>query len=126
MNTYELRDLDEARRFLCQGLWWQQTETPSAATVREALEWALQVASSGSPLPPIGFIADLGRLAFRLDWETRVHRTAVNVPNLPVNLLRTYEDQVLGKLEGDWTFAAPAMPCAATRAATGRAAWHSS
>jgi hypothetical protein len=104
MNTYELRDLDEARRFLSQGLWWQQTEVPSAATVRESLEWALQVAGGGQPLPPIGFVADLGHLAFRLDWEARAHRATVSVPNLPVNLLRTYEDQVLGKIDGDWTF----------------------
>ena len=104
MNTYELRDLDEAHRFLCQGLWWQQAEVPAAATVRAALAWALQVAGGGQPLPPIGFIADLGHLAFRLDWEAPAHRAAVNVPNLPVNLLSTYADQVLGKIDGDSTF----------------------
>ena len=30
MSTYEIRDLDEARRFLYQGLWWQQAEAPAA------------------------------------------------------------------------------------------------
>ncbi len=104
MNTYELRNLDDARCFLCQGLWWQQTEAPTAATVRESLEWALQIAGGGLPLPPIGFLADLGHLAFRLDWQARTHRIPAKVPNLPIQLLRTYEDQVLGKIDGDWTF----------------------
>ena len=104
MNTYELRDLDEARLFLCQGLWWQKIEAPSGVSVREVLGWALQIASSGHPLPPVGFLADLGHLAFRLDWEARTRRTSDNVPGLPVQLLRIYEDQVLGKIDGDWTF----------------------
>jgi hypothetical protein len=104
MSVYELRDPDEARRFLAQGLWWQRVTPPSAATVRPALEWALEVASSGQPLPPVGFVADMGNVAFGTDWESRSGQDAVAAPSLPINLVRTYEDHVLGKLYGDWTF----------------------
>ena len=103
MSDYELRDLDEARRFLLQGLWWQRVVPPSATTVRPALEWALELASEGHPLPPLGFIADLGHAAFGMDWETR-DRQAVAIPGLPMQLVRTYEDHVLGKIYADWSF----------------------
>jgi vWA domain found in the FtsH ternary systems/N-terminal helical region fused to the FtsH ternary system vWA domain len=104
MDPYELRDLDEARRFLLQGLWWQRVLPPTAATVRPALEWALEIASEGQPLPPLGFVADLGHLAFGLDWESRT-RPSQAVPSLPMPLVRTYEDHVLGKICTDWSFA---------------------
>jgi vWA domain found in the FtsH ternary systems/N-terminal helical region fused to the FtsH ternary system vWA domain len=103
MISYELRDLEEARRFLLQGLWWQRAAAPTAATVRPALEWALQAASVGLALPPLGFIADLGRAAFGLDGAARPGAAAA-VPALPINLMRTYEDHVLGKLYADWSF----------------------
>ncbi len=101
MSTYELRDLDEARRFLLQGLWWQRATAAAPATVRPALEWALQTASGGQALPPLGFLADLGHAAFGTDGAAR---PAVAAPALPINLVRTYEDHVLGKLYADWTF----------------------
>jgi hypothetical protein len=104
MSVYELRDSDEARRFLLQGLWWQRVRPPAAAAVRPTLEWAMEIASGGQPLPPPGFIADLGHAAFGEDWEGRAGRDALAVPNLPINLVRTYEDHVLGKVYADWTF----------------------
>src|SRR5262249_13364593 len=64
----------------------------------------MEVASAGQPLPPPGFIADVGHAAFGDDWEGRAGREAVAVPNLPINLVRTYEDHVLGKVYADWTF----------------------
>jgi len=105
MNSYELRDLDEARQFLLQGLWWQRVVPPNKGNVKEALEWAMEIASSGNPLPPVGFVADLGHVAFGLDWEGRENRQAVAIPSLPINQVRTYEDHVLGKIYADWTFA---------------------
>lgn len=104
MNSHEVRDLDEARRFVLQGLWWQRVMPPSAETVRPALEWALEIASAGQPLPPLGFIADLGHVAFGMDWDAR-QRNARVIPALPMSLLRTYEDHVLGKIYADWSFA---------------------
>jgi hypothetical protein len=104
-TTHELRDLDEARRFLVQGLWLQRVRAPSAAMVRPALRWALEVASAGHLLPPVGFVADLGHAALGADWEAKSGREAIQAPGVPPGLTRTYEDYVLGKLYADWTFA---------------------
>ncbi len=104
METYELRDLEEARRFLLQGLWCQRAVSATASTVQPALQWALQIASADLPLPPVGFVADLGHVALGLDLESRQARNSLVLPSLPVTLLRTYEDHVLGKIYADWTF----------------------
>jgi hypothetical protein len=102
---YEIRELHEARRFLLQGLWLQRVVLPGKANIREALEWGLEIVSRGQPLPPIGFVTDLGHIALGVGGGTRDSRKAVSVPGLPINLIRTYEDHVLGKLYADWTFA---------------------
>lgn len=99
-----LRDSGEARRFLVQGLWWQRVLPPTASTVRNVLTWAKELASEGHPLPPVGFVADLGHVAFGEDWEMRSGKDQLLVPNLPMNVVRTYEDHVLGKIYADFTF----------------------
>jgi hypothetical protein len=104
MSRHELRDSDEACRFLLQGLWWQRVTPPLPGTVRPVLEWAMEIASSGQDLPPLGALADLGHVAFGQDHEASAGPEAVPVPALPVSLLRTYEDHVLGKFYADWTF----------------------
>lgn len=106
MTVHELRDLDLARRFIVQGLWLiRALPAPAKNQVKAYLEWALEIASSGEPLPPIGFIADVGVAAFAMDrGEKGQPRDATNQPTLPPVLARTYEDHVLGKLYGDWTF----------------------
>jgi hypothetical protein len=101
----ELRDLDEARLFLLQGLWLQRVVPPAGKNFHEALGWALELASEGQPLPPIGFVADVGHVAFGMDWESRNKTEPRPVPGLPQGLIRTYEDYVLGKVYSDWTFA---------------------
>ncbi|HVS36774.1 MAG TPA: hypothetical protein VMS17_14530, partial [Gemmataceae bacterium] len=103
MTAYELRDLAATRRFLLQGLWWQRVAPPAAGTVRCALEWALQAASSGQALPPLGFIADLGHAAFDLHGALRPG-PAIAAPALSINVVRTYEDHVLGKFYADGSF----------------------
>lgn len=103
MDTHELRDLDAARRFLLEGLWLQRAVKPNPPGVRPALEWAMEVASAGHPLPPIGFVADIGHVAFGADTEHR-HRDPLAVPGWPPTLARSYEDHVLGKLYADWMF----------------------
>jgi hypothetical protein len=105
MSWHELRDLDDAKRFLLQGLRLQRVAAPSAKTVRDALGWCLEVVSAGEPLPPPGFVADVGHLLLGSDWETKAGRETVAEPGLPPGLMRTYEDYVLGKLYADWTFA---------------------
>jgi hypothetical protein len=68
------------------------------------LEWGLEIASSGDALPPLGFVADVGLVAFNLDRGKRRRQDAAPIPGLSSVLGRTYEDHVLGKLYGDWTF----------------------
>jgi hypothetical protein len=103
MILTELRDLDLARRFVVEGLWLQRAIKPAAATVRSVLEWAMEVASGGHPLPPVGFVADVGHIAFGADAEHR-QKEPIHVPGWPPTLARTYEDHVLGKLYADWMF----------------------
>jgi hypothetical protein len=103
MEPIELRDLEAAKRYVVEGLWLQRAVKPSAATVRPALEWAMEIASSGHPLPPVGFVADIGHVAFGADAEHRM-KEPLHVPGWPPNLGRQYEDHVLGKLYADWTF----------------------
>src|SRR4051812_5070657 len=103
MEPIELRDLDVARRYVVEGLWLQRAVKPTAATIKPALEWAMEIASAGRPLPPVGFVADVGHIAFGADADHR-SKEAVHVPGWPANLGRQYEDHVLGKLYADWTF----------------------
>lgn len=103
MSTLELRDLNEARRYVLEGLWLQRVLPATPATVRPALEWALEIASGGQPLPPVGVVADLGNVAFALDQGTRANREGP-VRGLPAGLTRIYEDHVLGKVYADWNF----------------------
>ena len=44
-------------------------------------------------VPPPGFIADLGHVAFGLDWETKAGQHKPVVPGVPPNLLSTYEEE---------------------------------
>lgn len=104
MSVEVLRDPDEAQRFLLQGLWLQRAVPPTATNVRHVLEWALEIAGGGQPLPPIGVVADLGHAAFGADRDTRAARDPVAIPGLPPALMRTYEDHVLGKVYADWSF----------------------
>jgi hypothetical protein len=103
-RVYTVRDPAAARRFVLQGLWWQRVLSPKPASVRMVLEWAMEAASGGQPLPPLGFLADLGHVALGQDTDEPAAREALPVPALPINLLRTYEDHVLGKFYADCTF----------------------
>jgi hypothetical protein len=103
-DVTELRDLDEARRFLVQGLWWQRAVRPGPGTVRPALEWALEIAAAGHPLPPVGVVADLGHIAFGSDRDGRPARETDHAGGLEPGLMRAYEDHVLGKVYADFRF----------------------
>src|SRR5688500_9359330 len=103
MNPSPIRDLDEARLLLAQGLRLQRTIDPEPRTVRLALQWAHELMSQGHPLPPIGFVADVGHIALGLGEEDRAGRQIPKPPGLPPHLLSSYEDHVLGKFYADWT-----------------------
>jgi hypothetical protein len=98
----ELRDLDAARRYILEGLWLQRATKPGR-NLRQVLDWAMEIASAGHPLPPIGFVADVGNVALGVDADQRM-KEAQPVPGWPPALGRSYEDHVLGKLYADWTF----------------------
>jgi hypothetical protein len=104
MASHELRDGDQARRFLLEGLWLQRVLAPTTPTVSVSLRWALEAASAGQPLPPLGFVADLGHVALGQDQGPRSVRDVLGSAGLPAGLVRTYEDYVLGKLYADWHF----------------------
>src|SRR4051794_19072945 len=104
MDVVELRDLDEARGYLLQGLLLQRITGPAANTVRDALTWAQEISAAGDPLPPTGFIADLGQAVFNPDRSARGGREAAALSGLPPGLMRLYEDLVLGKFYADWAF----------------------
>jgi hypothetical protein len=108
MSRYGLRDSDDARRFLLQGLWWQRVLPPRPSRVRPVLQWALEIVSAGGDLPPISFLADLGHVALgEAANEPEALATAIPSLTLPTRwtgLLRTYEDHLLGKFYADWTF----------------------
>lgn len=103
MNLVEVRDLDAARRYVVEGLWLQRAARPAAGTVRQALEWAMEVVSGGHPLPPVGFVADVGHVALGADAEHRV-KDPVAIPGWKPEVGRMYEDYLLGKLYADWAF----------------------
>jgi hypothetical protein len=103
MEPEILRDLDAARRFVAEGLWLQRAVKPTPATAKAALEWAMEIASAGHPLPPVGFVGDVGHIAFGADAEHRT-KDSLQIPGWPAPLARMYEDHVLGKLYADPLF----------------------
>jgi hypothetical protein len=103
MELVELRDLNEARNYILQGLWLQRGVKPTPALIRPALEWALEISSAGQPLPPVGFVADLGNLVYGFDRGHQSKEPA-EIPGWPHTLARSYEDHLLGKVYADWTF----------------------
>ncbi len=105
---YEIHEAAEARRFLAQGLWLQRVSAPVASAVGPALRWAMEVVSSGDPLPPVGVVADVGHLVLGTDHDAEASPTRHGpreVPGWPAGLARRYEDLVLGKLHADGSIA---------------------
>jgi hypothetical protein len=101
----ELRDPNDARNFVVQGLLLQQLLSATPATVRLILQWAFEIAAEGHPLPPIGFLADLGLAALGKEQSHRSAGEGLVMPGLAPGLVRAYEDYVLGKVITDATFA---------------------
>ncbi len=103
MNVYEIRDPDDARRHLLQGLLLSRSGpiTPDKATA--ALAWAMEIVSDGSPLPPLGFVADVGFVALGAQRSTDLAKLD-SIEGLDHAVTRRYEDYVLGKLYADISF----------------------
>jgi len=104
MAEQELHSGEDARRWLLQGLWFQRLQSVRAEAIPQILGWLLELAVRGDPLPPSGFVADVGHLAIGLDGDSPGMTLATAVTAWPTALVRSYEDYVLGKLYADWTF----------------------
>jgi vWA domain found in the FtsH ternary systems/N-terminal helical region fused to the FtsH ternary system vWA domain len=104
MSNVILRDPEEAKRFLGQSLCLQRVVSATPGTVRQVLEWSLEIIASGQPLPPAGVVADLGHAALGVDHDIRPLPNPPAIPGLPPTLLRSYEDYFLGKVYADWSF----------------------
>ena len=104
MQTIELLDPDEARRFLFQGLWLQRIGPVTKDIVKPALGWLMDIASAGHALPPSGFVADLGQLIFASETIGPAQRDYPTLTHWPAGLTRAYEDYVLGRFYTDATF----------------------
>ncbi|MFO0801035.1 MAG: hypothetical protein U0804_26510 [Gemmataceae bacterium] len=103
MKRIELRDAVAARRFVAEGLWFQRAVRPTAERVRAVLEWAMEIANEGRPLPPLGFVADVAHVALVADADHRP-KEPLAVPGWRPELARRYEDHVLGRLYADRGF----------------------
>ncbi|WP_166820242.1 hypothetical protein [Thalassoroseus pseudoceratinae] len=100
----EIRDSQAAERFLLLSLPLQSVQPLSQNTIPTVLSWCLEAAVEGVPLPPIGFVGDLGHLAFPNFANDHTQPRNASQTWLPSSLWRQYEDQVLGKLYVDSSF----------------------
>jgi hypothetical protein len=103
MAITTLRDANEANRFLVQSFWFQRVVEPRAAVIYPVLDLALEIGDKGSPLPPLGFLADLWHLIFGTESTPRRNEFPA-LEGVPPTLSRSYEDHVLGKLFIDLRF----------------------
>jgi hypothetical protein len=101
MDAEEIRDLEAARLYVLQGLLIQRVSVPTRANVEAALTWGLELTASGHPLPPVGFLADLGQILLGHDSSIRSPRPAGATAAIDSGLARAYEDIVLGRLFTD-------------------------
>src|SRR5580700_8618256 len=102
MIVHELTNLEDARRYILQGIWLQRRlSPPPARTIRACLEWSLEISSNGLPLPPVGFVADIGVEAFDLAAGESSLPQQSQTNWLASNVARAYADQVLGRIFAD-------------------------
>lgn len=99
----EIRDPLAAERHLLHGLVVSRAAPITPGRLGDALRWAKEIASQGSALPLLGFVADIGQLVS----SPRLTGDMADLPavtGLPATLTRRYEDYVLGKCSADATF----------------------
>lgn len=110
----ELRDPLQARDWLWQGLCLAAIQPLTGAEVSRALAWCIELASEQQPLPPLGIVADVGRLLDRDGYDRLSHGAASGDRAKHSALLNRagrrwpwhvrYEDYVLGKVLADTSF----------------------
>lgn len=99
MKFHELQSPEAARAYVSQGLRWMRAVSWQPEIARQCLNWIRQLASEGHPLPPPGFVADIGVVVARL--ENRLRPVASQPSDWPGEMIRGYEDHVLSKLYSD-------------------------
>ncbi|MSU77350.1 MAG: hypothetical protein EXS16_04550 [Gemmataceae bacterium] len=98
----EIRDPADLRQYLLQGFCLQRIVLPRADRVAAVCDWALALAAEGEPVPPLGFVADIGHAVFRA--ATSLHAETLEIAGWPATLTRAYADTVLGRLLADSMF----------------------
>jgi len=96
----ELRDAESARGFVLRSLAMPGHRKPSAAQFQRTLAVALELAHGGTPLFPLGMLADLQSILLPDDGEPWTRR---DTHGWPAPLRQRYEDYVLGRLTTDGT-----------------------
>lgn len=104
MDVYEIRDPAQARRHLLTGLVMTRTAVVDAHFAQRALTWTLELAARGDPLPPVGFVADVGQIALGLEIDPTLRDGLPVVSGFDRGLVRRYDDYVLGKFYVDQSF----------------------
>ena len=83
MRVEILRDIDEAKDFILQGMWLQRTIAPGASTVKHVLEWVLEISAGGQPLPPVGMVADFGHASYGVERDAKTSKEHLSIPGMP-------------------------------------------
>jgi hypothetical protein len=96
----ELRDRDQAERWLLGGLGLMRLSTPSADELTRVTPWLLAAVDDVPALPPAGVIADLGRLLLGRGLTLAPLHLPTSAEPLRA-ALRAYEDEWLGRLASD-------------------------
>ena len=103
MTSKEIRDSEEARRYVLQSFLLSRDGILTAGRVTTALQCALEIVCDGTPLPLLGFVADVGHVVSRTLYGTEIG-SLPEVNGLDASDARRYEDYVLGKLYADVSF----------------------
>lgn len=104
----EIRDPQLARDWVRQGLCLAAIQPFTGPQIARTLAWCMELVSEQWPLPPVGIVADLGRLLGRDGYDpfaSRAHHASLlsaNGKRFPWHA--RYEDYVVGKALADSSF----------------------
>ncbi len=101
----EIRKRDEVSTWLAAGLCLSRVGLPAPSEIELASAWVLAALSELPSLPPVGVVADVGRLVTGASGDLAAASVAGGgVPAAEPRLkaaVRAYEDQLLGRLGAD-------------------------
>ncbi len=97
--TVEIRDSDEATRWMSAGMCLMRLSRPTETEVTQIAKRVIRAVSEAGALPPVGVLADVGHLlsggALKFEAPLPAADKAV------LSAVRSYEDQFLGRLAQD-------------------------